>query len=115
VASRHKECTLLPVELDLVPSHITEGFGEICKEVVLPIGLDDHIIDVDLDVATELARKALLHEPLVDGFGVLETEGLGCVTEGTKRHDEGHVFLIFDNHFDLVVAGVCVKKARLNL
>jgi hypothetical protein len=74
--------------------------------------LDDHILDVDMDVVANLAHEAFLHAPLIGGSGVSEAEGLGGVAEATEQHDEGHLFFIFLCHLDLVVANVGIQEAE---
>src|SRR3954468_21807832 len=80
--------------------------------MALAIGLHYHVVDVDVDIAANLARKALLHAPLVGCPGVLEAEGHGGVAEGSEWRDERRLFLVLNNHFDLVVPRVGVKETQ---
>ena len=60
----------------------------------LASGIHHHVVDVDVDVAANLARKALPHAPLVGRPGVLETEGHGGVAEGSEWRDERRLLLV---------------------
>ena len=88
LACRHPERTLIRVHLDLVPPQVCEGFSEIGQEIVLPIRLDDIVVDVDVDIAADLTRQALLHATLVRGTSVLEAERHWCVEICTEQRDE---------------------------
>ena len=68
------------------------------------LGLDDDVVDIDLDVASDLVLKAGLHHALVRGTSVLEPEGHSCVVVNTMGCDEGSFLLVFDFHPNLVVA-----------
>ena len=75
-------------------------------------GLHDHVVDVDVDVAANLAREAFLHAPLVGRPGVLEAEGHGGVAEGSEWGDERRLLLVLDGHFDLVVTRIGVEETQ---
>jgi hypothetical protein len=97
------------VELDVVFPQIGESFSEVGKQISLMLRLDDYIIDVDVDVATDLAGKAFLHAPLIGGSSVQEAEGHGGVAEATEWHDEGHLFFVFLCLLDPVVAATSIQ------
>src|SRR3954464_7668612 len=78
----------------------------------LASGFYDHVVDVNVDIAANLARKAFLHAPLVGRPGVLEAEGHGGVAEGSKWRDERRLFLVLDSHFYLVVSRLGVKETQ---
>jgi hypothetical protein len=71
LACRYSEGTFLQVELDAVLIEVGKGFPQIVEQVICLCGLDDDIIDIDLNVATDLLLQACLHTPLIGGSCVL--------------------------------------------
>jgi hypothetical protein len=52
------------------------------------VGIDDNVVDIDLQVATDLLPKTLLHALLEGGSDIPKAKGHGRVTKGAKRGDE---------------------------
>jgi hypothetical protein len=71
LACRYSEGTFLWVELDAVSIEVGERFLQIIEQVICRRGLDDDIIDIDLNIATDLLLQACLHTPLIGGSCVL--------------------------------------------
>src|SRR3954463_4000701 len=65
-----------------------------------------------MNVAANLARKALLHAPLVGWSGVLDAEYHGGVEECSEWRHERCLLLVIDCHFYLVVTKVGVKESQ---
>jgi hypothetical protein len=53
------------VKLEFVPVEVVEGFLQVADQRFLLSCGDDHVIDVDLDVAAYLTSEAVLHHPLI--------------------------------------------------
>jgi hypothetical protein len=71
LACGYFEGAFLLIELDAVPIKIGEGFPQIVEQAICHCVLDDDVVDVDLDVATDLLLQARLHAPLIGGSCVL--------------------------------------------
>ena len=72
----------------MVPFKVGERFFELGDKIIGGLGLDDHIIDVSFDVATNLLIEACLDSPLIGRPDVLESEGHGGITVCTEGRDE---------------------------
>ena len=112
MSSGDPEETFLRVQLDLVAVEAVEGLPKIVDERGAVAGLDDDVIDVDLDVFADLLVKASLHAALVGGASVLQTEGHDVVAVDACWRDECSELLVFDFELDLVVTRVCVEKRK---
>jgi hypothetical protein len=62
---------LFYVQLDVEASDVSEDFFQIGNETAALPGLDDDVVNVDLQVAPNLPFKIGLHTPLVGGPHVL--------------------------------------------
>ena len=65
-----------------------ECFAKVVKECFFLLGLDDDVVNVHLDIASDLLLEVVLHHTLVCGTRVLQPEGHRCVTVNTKGCDE---------------------------
>jgi hypothetical protein len=83
---------------------VDEGLSEVCDEVVLGSGLDDHVIDVGFDVLANLGFQALLDGLLIGRSSVLEAESHGCVAVDAVRRYERRLILVRDLQRYLVIA-----------
>jgi hypothetical protein len=57
--------------IDAVSIEVGEGFPQIVEQAICLRGLDDDIVDVDLNDATDLLLQACLHTPLIGGSCIL--------------------------------------------
>jgi hypothetical protein len=77
---------------------VGEGLGEVGyelgEEVIFFGGLDDHVVDVGLDVLADLGFQALLDGILVGRSSVLEAKGYGCVVVDVVRRYERRLVLV---------------------
>jgi hypothetical protein len=87
-----------------VAPKVGEGLGEVGDEVVLNRGLDDHVVDVCLDVVTDLGLQALLDGLLVGRFSVLEAECHGSVVVNVVQCYERCFILVTELQGYLVIA-----------
>jgi hypothetical protein len=62
---------LFCVQLDVEASDVSEGFFQIGNEAATLPGLDDDVVNVDLQVAPDLPFKTGLHTLLVGGPRIL--------------------------------------------
>jgi hypothetical protein len=72
----------------VVGVEVGEGLLQVIDQSRSHAGLDDNVIDVDLQVVADLPPKTLLDAPLEGGSSIPEAEGHGSVTKGTERGDE---------------------------
>jgi hypothetical protein len=70
--------------------------SQIVEQAICLRGLDDDVVDVDLDIATDLLLQARLHAPLIGGSHVLQPERHRRVAVYPVRGDEHSFVLIFD-------------------
>jgi hypothetical protein len=112
LAGGNPERAFLWVKLDAVAVKVGEGFSQIVKQAVCFRHFDDDIIDVDLDVATDLFLQACLHAPLIGGSGVLEPEGHCHVAVHPMWGDERCLVFVFDFQLYLVISRVGVKERK---
>jgi hypothetical protein len=75
LADGYPEEALLRVKLDAISVKVGEGFSKIIEQAICFRGLDDNVIDLDLDVVADLILQAHLHTPLIGGSSILEPEG----------------------------------------
>ena len=79
---------------------------------LLFFGLDDYVVNIDLDVSPNLLSETVLHHSLVGGTRVLEPEGHCCVTVDAERRDECCFVFVFFLHLDLVVARIGIQEGQ---
>lgn len=75
-------------------------------------GFDDYLIDVGLNVDTNLFLETLLHHPLIRCCDIHEPEVHSYIEEGPKGCDEGGILLVGLLHAYLMVARVSVQKTQ---
>ncbi len=68
---RDAEGALFWIELDPVAIKVVERLAEIVDKCSCLLGFDDYVVDIDLNVATDLVLEAGLHASLVRGTRVL--------------------------------------------
>ena len=100
----HAKDTLLGIELDFVMLQVGESFAQIIEECRLLFCFDDDVIDVDLDVASDLLFDSIFHHTLVRSTHVLEPEGHSCVAVDPDWGYERRFFFVFLLHPYLVIA-----------
>jgi hypothetical protein len=96
LACGYSEGAFLWIELDAVSIEVGEGFPQIVEQAICLRGPDDNVVDVDLNVATDLLLQARLHAPLIGGSCVLQPEGHRRVAVYPMRGDERSLVLVFD-------------------
>jgi hypothetical protein len=67
----YPEGALLRVKLDAISVEVGEGFSKVIEQAICLCGLDDNVVDIDLDIAANLFLQARLHAPLIGGSGIL--------------------------------------------
>jgi len=70
LARGYTEDAFRRVELPPVGPEVSEGLRMVSDEVLFLLGLDDHIVDIDLDISEELRLQTLLDRLLVGGDGI---------------------------------------------
>jgi hypothetical protein len=96
LAYRYSEGILLRVELDAIPIKVGESFSQIVKQAVCLRGLDDDVIDIDLDIMANLFLQACLRTPLIGSSCVLSPERHLLVAVYPVWGDEHRLVLVFD-------------------
>ena len=80
--------------------------------VILPSTFYQHVVNVDLDISSNLMCKHLVHEPLIRCACIFEAEQHHFIAEDTLVGDERSLFLIRFVHFDLVVTKKGIHEAQ---
>jgi hypothetical protein len=93
-------------------SQVGEGFAKVVDKRLLAPTLHNNVIDVGFNVAADLGAKAFPHHSVESGSYIFEPKGHASVAEVAYRRDEHHLLLVFDSHFDLVVARESVEEAK---
>lgn len=75
------------------------------------MAFDDYIIDIYLNIPTNLVCKHFFHPTLGCCPDILKTEWHLPVVEGATIGMKGHFILIFSSHPDLMIDLVGIKKA----
>jgi hypothetical protein len=96
LACGYSEGAFLWVELDVVSIEIGEGFPHIVEQAICLRGFDDDVVEVDLNIVTDLLLQACLHAPLIGGSCVLQPKGHRRVEVYPMRGDERSLVLVFD-------------------
>ena len=74
--------------------------------------LDEHIIDVHLHGNPEELGEDLLHQTLIGGPGILQTEGHNLITVEATIGDECSVLFVAMVHWDLIIPRVGIHEAQ---
>lgn len=74
------------------------------------MALDDHIINVDFDIPSDLVCEDLIHQALVRCSSVLNAKCNFLVAERATIGMEHCLIFIFPMHLDFVVAFIGVKE-----
>ena len=79
MSRRDPEHAFQRIELDLVSIEIIESFPKIIEEGRIFPSHDDDVVNVDLNVPSDLRLEAVLHHPLVCCACVFQPEGHSSV------------------------------------
>ena len=71
-----------------------------------------HVVNVDLDISSNLMCKHLVHKPLICCARVLEAKQHHFVAEEALASDKRSLLLIHLVHFDLVITIKSIHKAQ---
>jgi hypothetical protein len=71
LARGYPKGAFLWVKLDAISVEVGEGFSKVIEQAICLRGLDDNVVDIDLDIVANLFLQARLHAPLICGSGVL--------------------------------------------
>ena len=72
----------------------------------------EHVIDVDLHIATDLIFEDFIDQPLICSFDIFETKRHNFVAVQAFVGDKCHLLLIIRCHPDLVVGGEGIHEAE---
>ena len=79
---------------------------------VLPSNFYQHVVNVYLDISSNLMCEHLVYEPLVRCTHIFEAEWHHFIAEDALASDERHLLLIHFIHFDLVIARKNIHEAQ---
>jgi hypothetical protein len=65
LTSWYSEKAFVRFQLDLVGIKVFEGFTQLIDQGGSISGLDDDVVDINLDISANLFPKACLHTPLI--------------------------------------------------
>ena len=80
-----------------------EGFPEIIQMIVLTSAFYQHVVNIDLDISSNLMCEHLVHESLICCTYILEAERHHFVTKEALAGNERSLLLIHFIHFYLVI------------
>src|SRR3954462_14082485 len=106
------ENTLLRIELDLICSQVCKRLSEVVQECDSLDRLHHQIVHIHMKVSAELGMRASLDRTLICGTSILQTERHGDITISPEWGYECSLYLIFNNKFDLVIAGCGIQKRQ---
>jgi hypothetical protein len=112
LAGGYPERAFLRVELDAISIEVGEGFSKVIEQAICFCGLDDNVVDIDLNIAANLFLQARLHAPLIGGSGVLEPEGHHHVAIYPVRGDECRLVFVFYFQPYLIIPRVGVEERK---
>jgi hypothetical protein len=112
LASRDPEEAFLRVQLDLVAVEVVECLPKIIDEHGVVPGLDDDVVDLDLDVLADLVLEASVHAQLLGCACILQAEGHDVEAEDTVRCDKRGELLVLYFQLDLIIAGVSIEEGE---
>jgi hypothetical protein len=112
LAGGYPKGALLRVKLDAISVEVGKGFSKVIEQAVCLCGLDDNVVDIDLDIAANLFLQARLHAPLIGGSGVLQPEGHRHVAIYPVRGDERHLVFVFYLQPYLIIPRVGVEERK---
>jgi len=71
-------------------------------------GFDNHVVDVYFDTFAHYMAEDFIHQPLISGSCVFETERHDFIKVVGVVCDEGGLVHISCGHWDLIVSGICI-------
>ena len=79
-------------------------FFQVCHVLGYAMGFDDHVVDIDLDIFSDLLLKDPVHESLVCSAYIFQAKGHDPIVEVGIFSDEFHFLFVWDMHPDLIVS-----------
>ena len=76
------------------------------------LGFNDHVIHINFHISPYLFFEDFVHEPLICGASIFQSEWHDLVTVVYIFGDKCGFFFVRGMHADLLVAGVSVKEAE---
>ena len=103
LSCRHPEHTYAGIELHVVRVKGVKGFLEIIQMIVLFSAFYQHVVNIDLDISSNIMCEHLVHKHLICCTHVLEAKWHHFVVEETLAGNKQSLLLIHFVHFDLVI------------
>ena len=75
-------------------------------------GFDDNIVDIFLNILTNLVMQAFLHAPLICHTYISQTEWHSDIAISPVRGNESSLYLIIGVQWDLVKTRVTIKERQ---
>jgi hypothetical protein len=100
----------LEIKHHLVLTKVVKGLFEVIKQVPKLFRYHYHIIDICLNISSNLSFQDDLNALLIRSSPVLEAECHLCTTEDSKWSAEHCFFFIVNGEADLMIARIGVQK-----
>ena len=100
------------VQHHLVFPEVVEGLPEVTYQVGTFPGHDSDVVDVGVNIPTDLLLQASLHYTLVSRTCIFQTKRHSNIAISTKRRNKGCRFLIRLLHPNLMITEICIKKTQ---
>ena len=88
------ESTFFWVEAHVIFVELSEDLFQVCLVLGYALRLDGHVINIDLDVSSDLLLENSVHQSLVCSACIFKAKGYDLVAEVDTFSDECHLILI---------------------
>jgi hypothetical protein len=108
-----RSCPASRVEFQFIPVQVVKGFSQVIDQCFLLSCIDYHIIDIYLEIVSNLLTKPVLHHTLVSGSCVLQTERRDLIAKDYVWCNKCYFLFVFNCHLDLVIPEYASRKESL--
>jgi hypothetical protein len=91
---------------------IVEGLFEVVKQILTLFRLHYHIINVCLDISSDLSLQDDMYALLICSSSILQAEHHLCIAVYSKWSDERCFLFIINDEANLVIARIGIQKQQ---
>ena len=103
--------TFFWVKAHVLFAELSKDLFQVCHVLGYALRLENHVIDIDLNVSSDLMLENLVHQSLVCSAYIFKAKGHDPVAKVGIFSDECHFLLVWSMHSNLVVSRVGVQEA----